>query len=220
LLDEAPHIHAGLHKKGEMMLKKFLFILALMIFSAPLLMAQDENAPASLKQLVPEHGGWSQAVVTAAWTIAIFVIMLIILYPTAWKNVLAGLKAREARIRKDISDAEAASAKAEVTLKEYTARLATAEKQVQDMLAKAVQQAEAAAAQIKAQTQKENDEARQRTQRELESATRQAVTDFKDRAADISTSIAEKIIRRNLNADDQRELVNRSLEQLQTVGEK
>jgi F-type H+-transporting ATPase subunit b len=202
------------------MLRKFLSILVLVMLSAPILLAQDESSPASLKQLVPEHGGWSQAIVTAIWTIVIFVIMLIILYPTAWKQVLAGLKAREERIRKDISDAEASRTKAEATLREYSARLATAEKQVQDMIAKAVQQAEAVAAQIKAQTQKETDEARQRTQRELESATRQAVSDFKDRAADISTSIAEKIIRRNLNADDQRELVNRSLEQLQSVGEK
>jgi F-type H+-transporting ATPase subunit b len=176
----------------------------------------QEGAPAPSDQ----PGLVSPNLSSIVWVIVFFLIVLVILYKAAWKNVLAGLKAREARIRGDIQNAEAASAKAEVTLKEYTARLATAEKQVQDMLAKAVQQAEAAAAQIKAQTQKENDEARQRTQRELESATRQAVTDFKDRAADISTSIAEKIIRRTLNADDQRELVNRSLEQLQSVGEK
>ena len=37
-------------------------------------------------------------------------------------------------------------------------------------------------------------------------------------AADLSTNIASKILRRNLNADDQRELVNQSLEQLQTAG--
>src|SRR5689334_591131 len=44
----------------------------------------------------------------AIWTLVIFLIMLAILYPTAWKNVMAGLKKREERIRKDIGDAEAA----------------------------------------------------------------------------------------------------------------
>src|SRR5688500_12454800 len=36
----------------------------------------------------------------ALWTVIIFLVLLAILYPTAWKNVLAGLKAREERIRK------------------------------------------------------------------------------------------------------------------------
>ena len=57
----------------------------------------------------------------AIWVLDHLHVMLAILYPTAWKNVLAGLKAREERIRRDIADAEAARAKAEATLKEYNA---------------------------------------------------------------------------------------------------
>ncbi|HEY1685601.1 MAG TPA: F0F1 ATP synthase subunit B [Tepidisphaeraceae bacterium] len=202
------------------MLKRILPIIILAM-ALPAL-AQTENPPGFHPQLVPEHvfPPPPQVTATAIWTIVIFVIMLIILYPTAWKNVIAGLKAREARIRKDISDAEVSRSKAEATLKEYSARLATAEKQVQEMIAKAVQQGETIAAQIKTTAQKEAEDARQRTQKEIESATRQAVSDFKNRAAEISTNIAEKIIRRNLSAEDQRDLVNRSLEQLQAVGEK
>src|SRR6266536_3763602 len=64
---------------------------------------------------------------SALWVIIIFGIMLAILYPTAWKNVIAGLKAREQRIRNDISEAEADRGKAEATLREYSAQLATAE---------------------------------------------------------------------------------------------
>ena len=45
-----------------------------------------------------------------------------------------------------------------------------------------------------------------------------AVADIHRQAAELSTAIAEKILRRNLNADDQRDLVNSSLEQLQTAG--
>ena len=46
--------------------------------------------------------------VTAVWVVVIFVLLLAVLYPTAWRAILAGLKAREERIRKDIADAEAA----------------------------------------------------------------------------------------------------------------
>src|SRR4051812_40687476 len=35
----------------------------------------------------------------ALWVLIIFIVLLAILYPTAWKNILAGLKKREERIR-------------------------------------------------------------------------------------------------------------------------
>ncbi|HWB54850.1 MAG TPA: F0F1 ATP synthase subunit B [Tepidisphaeraceae bacterium] len=204
------------------MLKRILTIVTMAMMTAlPALgQAEEHNPPGFQPQLIPAAGGWDQAIATAIWTIVIFVIMLIILYPTAWKAVLKGLKAREERIRKDIADAENARAKAETTLRDYNAKLAAAEKQVQEMIAKATSQGEAIATQIRNQAQKDAEEARSRTQREIESATRQAVADFKNRAAEVSTEIAEKIIRRNLSVEDQRDLVNRSLEQLQTVGQK
>lgn len=200
------------------MLKRLFPILALVMLVAVPVFGQAEAhpPPGFHPQLIPEAGGWEQAFVTAIWTIVIFVIMLIILYP-AWNTVLKGLKAREERIRKDISDAETAREKAEATLREYNAKLATAEKQVQDMIAGAVQQGEKIAAQINSQAQKDAEEARNRAQREIASASKQAIADFKNRAAEISTDIAEKIIRRNLNPEDQRDLVDRSLEQLETV---
>ncbi len=151
------------------------------------------------------------------WTIAIFAIMLIILYPTAWKNVLAGLKAREAKIRGDIASAEAARAKAEATLKEYTAKLQQTEATVREMIAKAVTDAETTAAGIRARGQAEAEDAKEKALKDIESAKTTALREVYDQAATLATSVAEKILRRSLNADDQRDLVARSLEQLQTV---
>src|SRR5436190_20062689 len=85
----------------------------------------------------------------AIWTLVIFVIMLAILYPTAWKNVLAGLKTREERIRSAIADAEAARVKAEETLKSYNTQLAKAEQEVRDIIGRASGEAERIAAGIR-----------------------------------------------------------------------
>jgi F-type H+-transporting ATPase subunit b len=153
----------------------------------------------------------------AIWVIVIFVILLIILYPTAWKSVLAGLKAREQRIRSDLEAAEAQRLKSEATLREYTAQLAAAEGNVREMLAKAAADAEKIAANIRLHAQQEVEEIKERAAREIDSAREQALSEIYSQAADLSTQIAEKILRRNLNADDQRELVARSLEQLQTL---
>ena len=153
----------------------------------------------------------------ALWVVIIFVVLLAILYPTAWKGVLAGLKAREARIRKDIADAEAARAKAEATLREYTAQLAAAEAKIREMMAAAQAEGERAAGTIRVHAQAEAEEIKERAMRELDSARKQAVVEFQVQAADVATSIAEKILRRNLNVDDQRDLVSQSLEQMQSI---
>ena len=154
----------------------------------------------------------------ALWVLIIFLVLLAVLYPTAWKNVLAGLKAREERIRKDIADAETARAKAEATLKEYNTQLATAETRVRDMLAKATADGEAIAANIRTRAQKESEETKERAMRDIDAARDQAVAQIHEQAAVLATSVAEKILRRELNADDQRDLVAQSLSELPAVG--
>jgi len=153
----------------------------------------------------------------ALWALIIFVIVFVVLYQTAWKNVLAGLKAREERIRKDIADAEAARVKADASLKEYQLQLATAENKVRDLLSQATVDAEKIAAGIRMHAQQESEEIKERALADIESSKKAALAEIYEQTANLSTSIAEKILRRNLNADDQRDLVNESLKQLQTV---
>ncbi len=158
-----------------------------------------------------------EAMMSALWVIIIFVALLAILYPTAWKNVLAGLKAREERIRKDLGDAEAARKKAEETQKQLAAQLAAAEAKVRDIIAKGITDAEKIATTIKQQATAEAEAQRERTVKDIDAAKHAAIAEVYAQTAELATSIAGKILQRNLNADDQRELVNRSLEQLQSL---
>jgi len=179
--------------------------------------AGHEGAEGHKYELVPtkmDAQTWTQAI----WVLVIFVVLLVVLYPTAWKNVLAGLKAREQRIRQDIADAEAARAKAEETLREYNTRLATAEQQVHDIIDKGSRDAEQIANGIRTRAQEESERAKEQATRDIEAARNQAIAQIYDEAATLSTTIAEKILRRNLNPDDQRDLVAESLNQLQKVG--
>jgi F-type H+-transporting ATPase subunit b len=165
--------------------------------------------------LIPAGG--SATFLQALWVMIIFLIVLAILYPTAWKNVLAGLKAREQRIRTDIAEAEAARARADATLREYNTQLATAEQKVRDMLAAATADAERAAAAIRARGEAEANDAKDRATKEIEAASKQAIAQVYEQTANLATSVAEKILRRSINADDQRDLVARSLEQVENV---
>ncbi len=151
------------------------------------------------------------------WILVLFLVVAIILYKTAWKNVLVGLKAREERIRQDIADAEAARVKAEQTLRQYDARLASAEEKVRDIIDKAAVDAEKIATSIRMKAQVEAEDAKERATKEIEAAKNTALTEIYQQTADLATSIAEKIVRRTLNPDDQRDLVNKSLEEFQNA---
>ncbi len=211
------------------MFKRILFLLtlcaALLVPSARLL-AADEGGDAHGAthsgpeyHLLPEGAEeGKQAIYSAVWVLVIFIILLCVLYPTAWRNVLEGLKKREARIRGDIADAEAARSKAEGLLKQYNEQLAAAEARSREMIAAAATQGETLATQIRMTAQQESEEIKERTTKDIEAARDAAIREVREQAGNLAIMIAEKIIRRNLNANDQQDLVRESLAQLPSIG--
>jgi F-type H+-transporting ATPase subunit b len=194
-----------------------LLLLALAM-PAHLAMAQDPTPAGAGSLAEAQPGLLSLDIQQALWVLVIFVVLVVVLQRTAWKNVLAGLKARENRIRKDIADAEAARLKAESILREYNQQLTDAEGKVRDILAKAAADAERLGQSIRMQAQKESEEIKERATQEIEASKTQAISEIYETAANLATSVAEKILRRNLNVDDQRDLVTRSLDQMQELG--
>jgi F-type H+-transporting ATPase subunit b len=85
------------------------------------------------------------------------------------------------------------------------------------LLSSATVEAEKIAAGIRMHAQQEAEEIKERAMKEIESSKQQALSEIYEQTAALATSVAEKILRRNLNADDQRDLVQRSLEELQAV---
>lgn len=183
------------------------------------------TATASFAETVEFHeetkteviGPWWAGMVPALLTILIFVLLLIVLGKFAWGPIASGLKAREDKIRQDIQQAEAARAQAEASMRKYQAQLAEAEARVRQMLQDATAEGEKVAAGIRVRATEEGEQIKEKAQREIENARQAAVRDLYDQAATLSTSIAEKILRRNLNVADQQELVSASLDQLQTL---
>jgi F-type H+-transporting ATPase subunit b len=175
--------------------------------------SSEEGTPGELVPIEPANQ--RQSLITAVWVVAIFVVLLAILYPTAWKGVLAGLKQREEHIRKDIADAEAARLRAEATLKQYNTQLAAAEQSVRDMIAKAMADGEKMATTIRQKATEEAEQVRVKATADIEAAKKQAIIEIHSQTAELATAIAEKIIRKNLNVDDQRDLGRASLGELQ-----
>lgn len=192
------------------------FVTALLSCAVPVL---AEEAGKSDEPSSPLYGV-GQGVITGTVTIAIFVVLVAVLSKYAWGPILAGLRAREEKIRKEIAEAEAARARAQATLEEYNRQLATAEQKVRELLNKAAADAETIAAQIRTHAQQEAEETREQAVKDIEAAREQALAEIYAQTADLATLVAEKILRRSINADDQRVLVNESLRDLETVGAK
>lgn len=186
-------------------------IVAVMLMAAPV-MAEEATAKAA-----EEPGLLDVSLQSAIWVLAIFLVMTFVLYKTAWKNVLTGLKAREERIRTDIKQAEDARVKAEASLKEYNKQLEVAEAKAREIIAKATLDAQALAERIRSDADKAAQERVERALRDIEDSSKKALRDIYEQTAELSTSIAEKILRRNLNPNDQRDLVAQSLEQVSSI---
>jgi F-type H+-transporting ATPase subunit b len=155
---------------------------------------------------------------SAIWILISFLILLAILYKMAWKNVVASLDGREQRIRGDVRAAEDARAKAESLMKEHEKRMAGAEQEVRDILARAAADAEKIGANIRAAAQTEAQAQLDRARKEIDSAQRQAIRQVYEKAAEIATDVAAKIISRELRPEDQQDLVNQTLGQLDAIG--
>ena len=161
--------------------------------------------------------GGSEGLITGITTLIVFLGLVVLLGKFAWGPIAKGLQDREDKIRRDIEEAEAARARAEATQREYAQQLATAEAKVRELLAKANADAEQIATTIRTRAQQEAQEAKENATREIGNAQRDAVRQVHEQAAVLSTRIAEKILRRNLNPDDQRDLVAASLDQVETI---
>ena len=179
----------------------------------PLLaMAAEEGATQTGEAGLPPT--FSEGFVTGLLSLVVFVVLMIVLGKFAFGPISKGLAAREAKIRRDIEEAERARAAAKAAQAEYAARLAKAGDEVRAILDKANADAQALATRIKMQAQQEAEEAKERALKDIEAGRRAALTEIHEHAATLSTSIAEKILKRNINADDQRDLVRQSLDQL------
>jgi F-type H+-transporting ATPase subunit b len=145
----------------------------------------------------------------------VFIVVLVVLKKMAWGPILTGLQDRENKIKGDLESAEAAAKDAARTLADYKAQLAHAQVEANKIIEKGRDDAERLAAQLKDQTQSEIKAIKDKATRDITSAKEQALTEIYAQVAVMSTQIAGKILKRELNAADQQAIVNESLAQLQ-----
>jgi F-type H+-transporting ATPase subunit b len=148
------------------------------------------------------------------WTVIVFLGLLGILTKFAWKPMMKALHDREVYLEHCLHEAETARSEAAKLLAENQKQIASAQDQVRAMLEAARRDAEASAAAIAQKAQAEAEATLQRAKREIENERDQALAQIFDKTADLAVAVAGKVLKRTLNADDQRRLIDSAMAEL------
>ena len=145
------------------------------------------------------------------WSVVVFLLFFAALSFLVWPKVLKALQEREAKQQGDLEQAEMAARQAQETLAEYRHQLAKAHEEAKRIIDQGKLDAEKLAAQIRDQAAADVSQLRQRAQDAIGNAKEQAIGEIYTQAATLSTQIAGRILQRELNPQDQEQLVRQSL---------
>jgi F-type H+-transporting ATPase subunit b len=152
------------------------------------------------------------------WTIVVFVISLFILRRAVFPRIGEALDNRAKSIGGEIDAAHEVREEAETVLGEYRERLKEARAQSEEIVQRARQTAESHEHEARGRGQEILAEAAKRAERDIEAATARALDDIRREVADLTILATEKVMRKTLNEDDQRRLVEEALKELDFSG--
>ncbi len=147
----------------------------------------------------------------ALWTAVVFLLLLGILGPLAWRPMVEALEKREKRIEGQIASAEQANADARKILAEYEGRLTNAEADVREILERGRRDAEALGRQMLDETREESRREKERALREIEAATGDALRELAERSADLAVELAGKIVQAKMDRAEHAKLIEQAV---------
>lgn len=187
--------------------------LALATLASQIVLAGTALAAAEEVGVVPTV---KQAAAPAIATIIVFSLVLFLLSTQVWPKISSGLAEREAKIRSEIKNAEDARRQAKEALEQYQQNLAEARAEANKMIEQARVQQQQLASELKAKADVELGAMREKAMRDIDAAKRAALAEIYTESAALATTIAGKILRREVNAGDQQRLVDESLAELRS----
>ncbi len=186
-------------------MKKILAVTFVALAAVPLYAA--EEAPLS-----PFAGNLGNAV----WTLGIFVIVVLVLGKFAWGPVLKLLQDREAFIHKSLSDAKRDRDEADARLRDYAAKLQTAQAEAVAIIEDARKDAERLRDELRQRARTEADTMIKNAERQIELQTSRAMQQIRQEAVDLSVTIASKLLQRNITREDNEKLISDALRQIES----
>jgi F-type H+-transporting ATPase subunit b len=181
----------------------------LALTAAPAFAAQQPDAPPDF--LTPEGG-------LMIWTLAIFIVLLVILSRFAFKPLLAAVEARELALQDAVDGARRDREEAARLLEEQRRQMDEARAEAQALIVEGRQAGEQLRLDILEQGRVEQQNMLERARREIAIERDRAIADLRREAVELAILGAGRVIEKNLDNEANRQLVENFLGSLSPEG--
>lgn len=143
-----------------------------------------------------------------------FILLLVLIKKFAWSNITGIFEERAEKIASDIDRAEEARQKAEVLAQKREDELAGSRKEAKTIIENAKETAEQSKANISADAKLEAGHLKEKANQEIAQNKVEALQSVKGEVADLTISLAGKIISQNLDSHAHKALIDQYIDQL------
>ena len=143
-----------------------------------------------------------------------FLLLIFLVKKYAWGNISSILDERAEKISSDIDGAEEARKKAEELASKREAELAGSRTEAKTIIENAKETAEKSKSDILAEAKLEAGRLKEKANQEIEQNKAEALQSVKGEVADLTVSLAGKIISQNLDGHAHKELIDQYIDQL------
>ena len=168
----------------------------------------------------PAHeGGWMEKWLSFdpglfMWTIVTFLIVLFILKWKAWGPLMSALDKREKDIKNALSAADRAKENAEKASQDYEELIKKAHSESQQIISDSKISGEKVKNEIESAAKEKAEEMVGKAKIQIEAESQKAIQEIKSLVVDLSIEAATKILEKNLDSEDNRKLVDQTLDHL------
>lgn len=187
---------------------------SLVIWALPTVALAAEEAHHA-KEVVGAIASVKQGLYTAVTALVVFCLVFAVLAVKVWPTIAKALDERSGKIKSEIEAAESARKQAKDALEQYQQSLSQARGEAQKEIDKARAQAQLISAELRAKADIDLGHLREKAMKDIEAARRAAVADLYSEAALLATTMAGKILRREVTSGDRQKLLDESVSQLQ-----
>ncbi|WP_296228106.1 F0F1 ATP synthase subunit B [uncultured Lactobacillus sp.] len=162
----------------------------------------------------PVFAGAEISIVNTLWYLIVFALLLVAVKHYAWGPVKEMMEKRRQKVIDDLDQAASDRKKAETLANEREAALKNSRQEATQILSDAKSNAQKTGKQIVSEANDEASAIREKAKADAAQAKTDALNEARDEVADLSVTIAEKVIAKNLSAADQKELVDQFIKGL------
>ena len=148
------------------------------------------------------------------WTMFVFIVLVLLLRRFAWQPLLKAMDERQKTIARAVDDARVAREQLQQTQQETVKILNQARVDADSLLTRARSDAEHLRQEQRQKALTEAGNITKNAEQQIQRETAKAIEQIRKETVDLSVAIASKLIRRQVNADDQDTLLKEALQEI------